>query len=52
MIVDLEAIVALILELKKTQSNRLLCEFEYFLYEAACNFLTKELKGEELTDIT
>ena len=50
--IDLEAIVALVLELKKTQKERVLCEFEYLLYEAACVFLTKELKGEELGDYT
>ena len=47
--INLEAIVALILELKKSKP---LTEFEYFLYEAACDFLTKELKSEELEDVT
>lgn len=47
MIFDLEPIIAIIIEFKKSLNNgRCLNEFEYMLYEAACDFLTKELKDE------
>jgi hypothetical protein len=50
--IDLEAIIALILEFKRKNDKVILTEFEYLLYEAACNFLARELKGEELRDHT
>lgn len=50
--IDLEAIVVLVLELKKERSRASLTEFEYLLYEAACDFLTRELKREGLGDYT
>jgi hypothetical protein len=49
---ELEPIVALTLEFKRAQDERTLQEFEMLLYEASCNFLTKELKSEELGDDT
>jgi hypothetical protein len=46
---DLEALIALVLELRRAREHTL-TEFEYLLYEAACNRLVKELKGEGLED--
>lgn len=45
---DLEALIALILQFNKARENSKLTEFEYLLYEAACNRLAKELASEEL----
>ena len=50
MIFDTEALIALVLEFKRT--DRALQEFEFFLYEATCDFLTKELRGERIEDST
>jgi hypothetical protein len=50
MIFDTEALIALVLEFKRT--NRPLQEFELLLYEATCDYLTKELRGERIEDNT
>jgi hypothetical protein len=50
MMFDTEALIALVLEFKRT--NRALQEFELFLYEAACDYLTKELRDEKIEDST
>lgn len=42
MIIDLEALVALILEFKRLK--RPFREFEILLYEAACNYVSAQLK--------
>jgi len=46
--ISLDAVVALVINFKNT--DRALQEFELLMYEAACNLLAKEFKGEELED--
>lgn len=50
MMCELEVLIAMVLEFKRT--NRPLQEFELLLYEATCDYLTKELRGERIEDNT
>jgi hypothetical protein len=44
--ISTEMLTAIIIEFKQAQDMRALQEFELLLYEAACNYLTAELRNE------